>query len=698
MAYTIVLHLAETSLVFSALFTVTWLIKALLKKQLSTRVHYVLWGIVILKLLIPFSFSTGWSLNTPVLQAPPAEAAARIETNTENAAQNPAVPVSDAVTPETSIQTGTDATPMSATRLPSFDWMTPLVWVWLGGIFAGLLLSCYKMIRLKKAINRCAVMQTPDWMQEVFCECKSRVGIQRYVCVVVQGAVQVPAAMGILRPMVIVPEWYAKQGGKAQMECVFMHELAHIKRQDIAVIWCLNILRAIYWFNPLVWLCFREVQKDMEADCDRMTADLLGSDQLRGYVNTILQFSGKSDYARMQAAMSLNDGCMKVEQRIRRIYKRTRTKGRVKIAVLALALLMTFAAFTTGCRVTQTLSDVNLAGLYKPAGEWKMNDITQGDVTIHVDAQVFMPDTDEHPIYAYERGYITKDQIDSVVKYFFHRVTEPYESELSEDGTHYANYGVRGDIGRDEDAALFVHNEGTPSYLQEGTFDMQDVKPYLQLDYKDLNLIDGRSEELKTTSEQAIEIAQNMLDACGFAFDAVFADEGVVVESGTEDEPTDGKPGGYAVHCLKRVNSFYLTDLITDPDTSTNPADDGCVVYVDDQGIFKVELDCYGNPGDLLSKDTDILSIEEIEPNLAWEIARQYDRPTDRKLDITIKKAMLGLATFPSEEPGQWQLQPVWTFYGWVETDEYSFEARTWMLFSLDATDGQNVMFGSRTE
>ena len=54
----------------------------------------------------------------------------------------------------------------------------------------------------------------------------------------------------------------------AQLRHVFLHELAHLKRFDIAVGLLTAVVQTVHWFNPLVWLAFRRMRDDREVACD----------------------------------------------------------------------------------------------------------------------------------------------------------------------------------------------------------------------------------------------------------------------------------------------------------------------------------------------------------------------------------------------------------------------------------------------
>jgi hypothetical protein len=69
---------------------------------------------------------------------------------------------------------------------------------------------------------------------------------------------------------------------------VFLHELAHLKRHDIAFNWLAAVAQALHWFNPLVWLALREARTDMEMACDELAIARLSEQESGEYGHTVL--------------------------------------------------------------------------------------------------------------------------------------------------------------------------------------------------------------------------------------------------------------------------------------------------------------------------------------------------------------------------------------------------------------------------
>ena len=72
---------------------------------------------------------------------------------------------------------------------------------------------------------------------------------------------------GVFRPVVIVPANWCEWSDE-QRQCVLLHELAHVKRYDVALQIMARLTAAIYWFNPLVWYALGRLRVERELACD----------------------------------------------------------------------------------------------------------------------------------------------------------------------------------------------------------------------------------------------------------------------------------------------------------------------------------------------------------------------------------------------------------------------------------------------
>lgn len=68
------------------------------------------------------------------------------------------------------------------------------------------------------------------------------------------------------------------------------NELAHVKRWDVAMNWLQLSLACVHWFNPLLWLAFRQMRQDRELACDALAMRGATDDEARHYAETLVFF------------------------------------------------------------------------------------------------------------------------------------------------------------------------------------------------------------------------------------------------------------------------------------------------------------------------------------------------------------------------------------------------------------------------
>ncbi|KRD34196.1 hypothetical protein ASE35_10740 [Lysobacter sp. Root916] len=78
-----------------------------------------------------------------------------------------------------------------------------------------------------------------------------------------------PAAIGVLRPIIVVPEDFERRYSVEQQALMRAHEREHIARGDLALNALVALLRCVYWFNPLLHYAVRHYRHDQELSCDQ---------------------------------------------------------------------------------------------------------------------------------------------------------------------------------------------------------------------------------------------------------------------------------------------------------------------------------------------------------------------------------------------------------------------------------------------
>jgi TonB family protein len=218
-------------------------------------------------------------------------------------------------------------------------------WLWLWAIGAGVAavrfgVGAYYTRRIVRR-SRVAVYAT-EMAAELTAEIRRRVAV-------LEADVPVPLACGLLRPAVVLPIG-AAQWSATRLATVLRHELAHIRRWDLAAQALGQVVCCLYWFHPLVWLAARRLRQERERACDDAVlaagvpahdyaADLV--DLARGMVSRRATFGD---------APAMAEAC-DLESRVRALFdSRNRRPLGIKAAVAielgVLAMLVPLASFT----------------------------------------------------------------------------------------------------------------------------------------------------------------------------------------------------------------------------------------------------------------------------------------------------------------------------------------------------------------
>jgi len=150
-----------------------------------------------------------------------------------------------------------------------------LVSIWLAGVLLlslRLLFGCVSAQRFKVRETRPVAWRWQE-MLETLC---ARFGMMRPVSLLESSLVQVPTAVGWLRPVILLPACALTGLAPQQLEAVIAHELAHIRRHDYLVNILQRIIETLLFYHPAVWWVARQVRIEREYCCDDLAVAACG--------------------------------------------------------------------------------------------------------------------------------------------------------------------------------------------------------------------------------------------------------------------------------------------------------------------------------------------------------------------------------------------------------------------------------------
>lgn len=233
-----------------------------------------------LRLMLPAAAPAPVRLTAPavLLEAAPAE--------------SPAVslPQGQALSPTgkdaaTAAQTGAGPSAVSPALPAPLD---ALALVWLAGAAGSLAWQWLAYGAWRRHTLRRS-LPAPDPWQAALNGALARQPVGRRVRVLA-GPVAGPLVTGLVRPVLLVPEGELP-GPDAP--CVLAHELAHLRRHDLAAKALFSLVRALHWYDPLVRLALRRAGREMEYACDAAALRALGADSRAVYGDALLRAAGR---------------------------------------------------------------------------------------------------------------------------------------------------------------------------------------------------------------------------------------------------------------------------------------------------------------------------------------------------------------------------------------------------------------------
>jgi beta-lactamase regulating signal transducer with metallopeptidase domain len=269
-----------------AVVSLLWLV---IRRKASPQLGYLLFLLVPLKLFVPLEISVperlvswmpsmaSWNIGrqlTPAL--PPSEANApetSAATNPPSAPRAASMAAPTAASEDRATVPENAGTPFPAPDIGDHSRLSVLAWLMLGWAL-GVLILLARLIHSQIRFHRLVMRNTNPIDSGLFFTdfggLLRRIRVGRQVRIVESGSVSSPVIWGIFRPMLILPSGIASSLSAGQLEWVLLHELAHVRRRDLAVR-CFQCLAGILHFvNPAIWIAYRMINRLREYACDDM--------------------------------------------------------------------------------------------------------------------------------------------------------------------------------------------------------------------------------------------------------------------------------------------------------------------------------------------------------------------------------------------------------------------------------------------
>lgn len=339
--------LVQVALYSAAITAGILLFRFIFKNRISSKLQYLMWWLLILRLLMPVTPDIGLHFNlqdmllkqaqqaelptpAPVLDVAPASVP-----NTQSSYES----VAPAVQPDTDVAPSQHVNPAK-----SAEWYSIVFVVWLLGAIGFLGWLIFVKLRYYESLQH-LMAGGPREVYELYDMCCKELCVKPLPLWIVNKSMS-PGIAFFGEPVLLVP--LSLCGDESRLRFALLHELTHKKRGDHYMTLLLNILRAVYWFDPVVHFAFSELRADMESACDSDVLAYIGHEQKRGYLTVILDmFSYDTEPI---LGMSQIRSKRMAKRRMKGAFMKNRTSPAFRAITLCIALIMSLCCFTTACQ------------------------------------------------------------------------------------------------------------------------------------------------------------------------------------------------------------------------------------------------------------------------------------------------------------------------------------------------------------
>ncbi|WP_082420577.1 M56 family metallopeptidase [Paenibacillus sp. A3] len=285
----------ETSLMAAVLVGLVLLVKVIARNKLSPRWHYMLWLVIIARLLLPWAPESSFSVfnllsygqealrtfDAPSPRLP--EASPVVHQEVPDTAPTKTAPAKDKQAPPVQTADPVEKQPSASFSLYKFAFA---VWL-LGAVGLGILTVAANR-RVYSRLAKQPVITDPG-IVGLFEQCRKTMSIRHSIPLITAGPISSPAVFGFMRPRIVLSDSLMNMLDDRQLRFIFYHELAHVKRKDVAVNWLMNGLLILHWFNPVLWYAYYRMREDQEIAADALALSYIGAEQKESYGHTIIR-------------------------------------------------------------------------------------------------------------------------------------------------------------------------------------------------------------------------------------------------------------------------------------------------------------------------------------------------------------------------------------------------------------------------
>ncbi len=333
-----------------------------LRKRVQAVVRYWIWLLVLVKLMLPPSFSSPTSLTywvggklpglpAQVAPVPRAPLAAALPASESTVSATPGAlesgPLAELVSEKSALPRAESTVAVSQALSSN----VPITWQALALLAWAVVVIVMAVLLIQRALFVHGLVaqsqEPPGEIAELLRRCGRHLRVRANLAVRLSSLSASPSVCGLRRPVILIPEEMLAQLRGQELKSVLLHELAHVKRADLWLNLAQALLQVVYFYHPLLWAANARIRKVREQAVDETVLAALGA-EAENYPRTLLSVSrlafGQPMLSlRLLGVVESRKALMdRIGHMVSRPFPRTARlgfSGCVLVAVLALTLL-----------------------------------------------------------------------------------------------------------------------------------------------------------------------------------------------------------------------------------------------------------------------------------------------------------------------------------------------------------------------
>jgi hypothetical protein len=242
------------------------------------------------------------------------------------------------------------------------EWIPVITHFWAIGVSFLILKFAWEYILLKRLTTK-RFVTVDEMYAERLASLAGRMGVRKTVLLIESTLVEIPTVIGWLKPVLIVPAAFFTTLPADQVEAIFAHELAHVRRYD----YCVNLLQVmietVLFYHPVVWWIGNSIREERENCCDDMAIATLGNKVT--YISALANLE-RSRVLPSNVALAANGGSLL--KRVQRVFDGSESDS-----------------FSVGCLIRESYKGLVLGILMMSVVLAACFATTRGAITRHVD-------------------------------------------------------------------------------------------------------------------------------------------------------------------------------------------------------------------------------------------------------------------------------------------------------------------------